>query len=202
MWRDVPALEDDLDQGTACSPVPVFVRVNRLELRMRERRLDERRQCLVVAEGAEILEEGVHFLGRGRHEVRAAGVVVVAADPVLLRPDLASDLGPVRRRHEDAVDLDDLRYCDPLLLGRALDRRLHRVDVGEDFECGLRCSLPGVVGHLGSGEGESVDLHTFDLGGGDRLGAQQQARERSEPWVRVLVQRLDCSIRFGDHTGD
>ena len=109
MRCDVPPLQDDLHQGAARSPIAVFVGVDRLELCVCECRLGEWRERLAVAEGAEVFEEGIHLLGWRRNEFRAARVVVVSADPVLLGPYLASDLGPFRRGHEDAMNLDDLR---------------------------------------------------------------------------------------------
>ncbi len=160
---DVPALQDDLHQNAPRSPVAVLVRVDRFELCVCECRLGERRQRLGIAESAEVVEEGVHLLGWRRYEVRAARVVVVAADPVLLGSYLAGDLGPFRSRHEEAVNLDNLRRVDLLLLGCVLDRGLHCVDVGEDLERGHRCFLSRVVANLGSREDARVDLYPFDL---------------------------------------
>ena len=59
----------------------------------RWRRLDERAERFVVAERAQVREQSLDVLGRWQHEVRATGIVVVAADPALCRPDAPGDVG-------------------------------------------------------------------------------------------------------------
>ena len=63
--------------------VAVVERVDGLELGVGDGGLDQRWEMVAVAELAQVGEELRHVLGRRRDEVGAAGVVVVAADPVL-----------------------------------------------------------------------------------------------------------------------
>ena len=73
--------------------------MDRLELRMGDRRLDDRRQIVTSDEAAEVIEQVRHELGRRRDERRFERVVSIAADPVLA---LAQDAGDrtVGRRSE------------------------------------------------------------------------------------------------------
>ena len=77
-----------MDQCAPGTTVPIVEWMNRLELRVHERRLYDRGEAVVVDGLAEIIEQRAYLLRRGRHEVGAARIVVVAADPVLPRPDL------------------------------------------------------------------------------------------------------------------
>ena len=53
--RETPATEDKVDQRPARAPVAVHERVDRLELGVRDRRLNNRRQRVIAAEGAEVM---------------------------------------------------------------------------------------------------------------------------------------------------
>jgi hypothetical protein len=116
-------------------PFAILERVDRLELRVCDGGLDQnqRWEVVAVAELGEVGEQSCQVLGRWRHEVRAAGVVVVAADPVLDVPNPPGD-GCVRgSAHEGLVDVDQIIHRDRRRGGRLVDRQFHGVDVGENL---------------------------------------------------------------------
>ena len=76
-----------MDEGAPSPSVAVDEGVDRLELRMSDRRLRDCRERVVVGEGAEILEQDLHVLGGRRDERSRARVVAAPADPVLHRAD-------------------------------------------------------------------------------------------------------------------
>jgi hypothetical protein len=72
-----------MHQSPARTSVTVVKGVYRLELRVYESRLYERRKCVVVDRSAQIDDERIDLFLRRRDEVRAAGIVVIATNPVL-----------------------------------------------------------------------------------------------------------------------
>ena len=87
------------------------------------------------------------FLGWRRDEIGATGVVVVAADPVLGRPDLPRDaLGVDVPFHEATVDRDDLPHPKAVDRGGIVHGKPHGIDVRQYLE------------HWGAGPSASLDL--------------------------------------------
>ena len=73
-----------MDEATAHTAVAIRKRMNRLELRVRDRSLLSPGKILPIEEGREVLEQPWHVL-RGRwNELRAARAERLATEPVLL----------------------------------------------------------------------------------------------------------------------
>ena len=106
-----------------------------LELRMDERRLNDRWQLVVVDRPAEIRKQARNFVWRRWDEVGAAWVVIVASDPVLNGPHLACDGSVDIPRHQGSMDGIEFRDVHNLLCCSSLDGEFHCVDVGQDVEC-------------------------------------------------------------------
>jgi hypothetical protein len=133
----------------------------------------------------QVVQQGVEELRRGRDERRRAGVVAAAADPVLHGADDPADLrcgGPL---HQRVVDAEKVIECDRARRGAQLDGSFHRGDVREDLDGD---SIRGVASlseyDLGVEQPARSGLQALDLGGGDRLGAQQEPREALQTDVR------------------
>ena len=75
--------QDKIGDVAGSTSVTIIERVNRLELRVRERCLYEWRKVLIIDPSAEIREEAGHLFRRWRDKVGPARVVVTSADPVL-----------------------------------------------------------------------------------------------------------------------
>ena len=174
---EAASTQHDVDERTPGAAVAVQERVDRLELRVRERGLSQRRQIVGVQEGAEVLEQRWHRLVRWRNELRDAGRL--SSDPVLLLPH---DTGPFRVvavLHEHAVDGQHVVQVERARLDGELDGRLHRGDVAEHGfggDVGKRDAR--LLGRLVAHQPAVPDGQPLDAGRRDSLGAQQDARER------------------------
>src|SRR5690349_8312566 len=98
-WRNVvrgyPATAKDyVDQRPPCPPIAIIERMDRFELRVHQRRLDQRRQEIVVHRGVQIIQKARYFLHWRRYVIRTAWRVVVPADPVLSSPEAPGNLRP------------------------------------------------------------------------------------------------------------
>ena len=143
--RQLTPPEDHLDEGATCASVAIRKWMDRLELRVRDRRLDERRQGVVVAEGGEIRKQRPDLFRRRWDEVSPTRVVAVATDPVLDSPDAADDACAGVGSHQHAMDRRTTGGIDRLLSGGMLDGELHRVDVRKNAH-GVRADpLPGIL---------------------------------------------------------
>ncbi len=191
-----------MDERAADTAVTVRERVDRLELCVGDRRLDDGREVAAVHERDQIVHEVLHVLWRGRNEVGAAGVVGVPADPVLVLAEPAGDLWRGRREHQVAVDLEDVPKPEGPRAGAEGDGVLHGDDVAEDGPGGLVARI-GLLG-LRSREAPLREDKAFDPGGRDRLGAEQPAGEDLEAGQarRVAVQGVDGALGDRDRGGD
>jgi hypothetical protein len=68
--RDPAAAEDDVDEGATGASVSVGERMDGLELRVRDRRLDQRRMIVAVDILDEIAQQGFDVVRRRRDEAR------------------------------------------------------------------------------------------------------------------------------------
>src|SRR5207302_9740415 len=99
---------------------------------------------------------------------------------------------------EDTMDSRQILGND-VVAGRCmLDRKLHRVDVGQDFSGTCSDAPPRVLCDLCAREGAGIDLHAFDLRRGDGLCPQQQPRERDKGLIVLVVESGGCSLCLRD----
>ena len=129
MSCDSASSQNHVDQGPADPAVPIDERMDRFELRVRERRLDHRRQRVSVAESGQGLQERLYFLGRRRYEGSGTRVVVAAADPVLLRSNAATVLGQSTRRQQTAMDFEKDVQRNFSAMANRIGSERHCVDV-------------------------------------------------------------------------
>ena len=147
---------------------------------------------------AGVVQQRVDHVGRGRDEVRPAGRVVVAADPVLLRAHPAAH-APVRcLRHEAAMDRQDVVPVEAVGCHRVVDGQLHGVDVGQDLAGGRADPASGVGPCLAAGELAHADLQPLDLRRGDGLGAQQETGQ----WCQARRPRASHASQRALGVGD
>ena len=195
----VAAAQDDVDQGPAGASVAVQERVDDLELRMHEAGLDHRGQNVIVDGRAQVLQQAWDVLRRWSHEVGAAGVVVVPADPVLLGAHDAGDV-PVRcSGHQRGVDAHQVVECHGVRAGGVVDGEFHRIDVRQDLRHRGSGLAPPLEPCLRTRQVAGVDLHALHLRRRDRLGAQQQPCQRRQRGTGVRIQPVDCGLRIGHH---
>ena len=99
--------------------------------------------------------------------------------------------------------MDYLEVAGRQLLDRrgVVHRELHRIDVGKDLGRLSPHSYSHVVSGLSLGERSYVHLHPFDPRRRDRLGPQEQARQRLKCRSRLCVQCCDRTLCIGDHSG-
>jgi hypothetical protein len=113
--------------------------MDRFELCVDQGRLYDGRQPIVVDRIAQIGEQSGD-IGRGRgDESSAARVVVVAADPVLVGANTASDLTIDRPFGQTTVNGNDVGDAESLGACRMQDRQFHCIDVGEDLRRNRTC---------------------------------------------------------------
>src|SRR5215204_3522253 len=98
----------DVNECASRASVTVVERVNRLELRVHERRLHDGWKAFVVDDVTKVIEQRAHVLEGRRYELGAARVVVVSADPVLPRANPPGDGSVLGALHEALVDGDDV----------------------------------------------------------------------------------------------
>ncbi len=97
------------------------------------------RQPVIVDCVTEILEQSRNLFRGWRNECGPARIVVVPADPVLLRPKPPGNLAVRRALHESLVNLENVALLE-FLDGRCvLDRQNHGVDVRDQVANRLLC---------------------------------------------------------------
>jgi len=170
--------------------------MNGFELGVDERCLDERSEAVIVDRVAEISEQAINVLRRWRHEVGAAGVVVVAADPVLLRPNAAGD--PVVFRSFNQAPVDGGNFASPKgLNSRSLiDGQTHRVNIGQDFDSRAARVRTGIELGFRACQFANAKVHAFNPGRRDGLRAQEEPRGGHERNPRALVEVPDGMLRL------
>jgi len=167
--------QDDVDERPAGASVAVGEGVDRLELRMGDRRLHECGMVVAVDVLEEVVQQGVEGLRWGWDEGCRAGVVAAAADPVLHCADDSADLRYRGSFHQDPVDVEEVVECNRARRRAQLDCGLHRSDVGEDLDGDLIGGVAALGEHdLGIEQSARPGLQALDLRGGDRLGAQHE----------------------------
>lgn len=85
--KQSPASQYRVDECPVYAAVTVRERVNRLELRVDECRLNERSMCGTVEVPQQVLDQTRNQVRRRRHEVRLNGVIRGSPQPVLNRSD-------------------------------------------------------------------------------------------------------------------
>ncbi len=106
-----PAPQDRVDEGAADAAVAVCEGVDRLELRMRDRGLQQCRHAAAIGEGDEVIHVARHRFRRRRDTERASRGEIAATDPVLHGTELTcgcrlqwvvvDECGVRRRGHGD-----------------------------------------------------------------------------------------------------
>ena len=124
--------QDHVDEAAADAAVAVDERVDRLELRVRDRRLGDGRQVVPVHEGEEIGDQRRDLVLAAAARSRRRRVRQAAADPVLLAAE-----GPgMTRAGSGAMRVRGWRGHRPSCARACAvpdgDRLLHRDDVGSD----------------------------------------------------------------------
>ncbi len=153
--------QDRVDQGSADATVSVRERMDRLELGVGGRGLDDRGEIGAVDECAQVRKQWPNTLVRRRDVGRSNGVVVVATDPVLCLAHDAGDVGILGEAQQYSVDVLDVGRRERIAGCAELDRQLHRFDVSEDF--GGASVLLSTVGLVDStGESLMRQMDAFD----------------------------------------
>jgi len=170
---------DDVDQAAAGASVAVGERVDRLEVRMRDRRLQRGREIAAVHERGEVGQEPLHLVLRRWDERGATRVVVAAADTVLSGSHDPGDVRVARVLHQHAVHVDKGAHCDGARSRGCGDGVLHRGDVREDR---LGAQIAVLIGVSRCCPGEAAVRHDQPLDARRRHGllAQQLSGERFE----------------------
>ncbi len=180
-----------MDEDPSGTAVSVGKRMDRFELRMREGCLNGRWKRVALAEGAEILKQRPDMLGRRWYEVGGTGVVVTAADPVLVLPKPACTLFELGAGHEPALDSEEVLDCDLRLGAQGVNGPAHGLDVVEDFQSGdVGWRLAHDAGGLRLQEPTAAHFEAFDARGRDRLRPQQEPGEgfRADECMRLCVE--------------
>lgn len=204
-WGDPPTQapppQDEMDERTTRPAVAVGEGVKRLELRVGEGGLYERRVVVAGEVGAEVVEQG----GQGRvgwgHEGRIQRGV--AADPVLLRADHTAQVGVPGVGEQRAVDVAQGVRGDRAVVNGEGGR--HRPQVADDL-LGRAGGIEGGV-EVGEGEAARADHEALDERGADGFRAQQQACEHLQAVRPVVVvggrvQHRHRALRVGDVGSD
>src|SRR5262245_37013767 len=101
--RSEPATsEEEMDQASSDAPVSIREGMDGLELRVRDRRLDNRRHVVAIHERCQILEQRMDLLRWGRNEVCSERSGQPTADPVLMGSKLAGDPAVSRVPEQEA----------------------------------------------------------------------------------------------------
>ncbi len=190
-----------MNQRAPGSAVPIAERVDRLELSVHQGGLDERRKKIAGDRTAEIVQEPGDVLHRRRYEIRAARVVVVATDPVLIGSEPAGDLPSGVLFHQASMDDENLRLAEGRGPSRLGNRRLHGGHVGQDVGRRLTSPPPGFHADLGPGQVSSVHLEALDFRRGDGLGSEQEAGKRGQGRLSGRVELADGRFGVRNQTG-
>ena len=155
-----------------------------------------------VHECGQIIDQLRDMLGRRRHEVGAARIEGISADPVLPVPELSGDAWGAGRFHEHAVEREDVACPERFLLRAESHRFFHRGDISKHRARGL---VPGCGSFsLGFRQATLREHQTFDPGRCDRFCAQQTPGEHFQAGHRrrVAVEEVDLPFGGRDHRRD
>ena len=144
-----------------------------LELCVRDRRLRNRRQCIVIRKRAEIVDEFGYGVGRRRYKDRGKRIIIAAADPILLRAKTSTVLGDSCRRKKAAMRFKQQLRSDGCASGDFRYRECHCVNIGEHLgRCDVRRLIALRACSIGAQQPAGADLQTLDVRGSDRFRAQ------------------------------
>ncbi len=187
-----------------CAPgaaVAIDEGVNRLELGVGNGGLGHGRQCVVVDERTQVLEQPRNMIRWRRYERGSAGVEAAAADPVLHGSDLPGVLVQAGAGEKSLVDPEEAVDGDRFGGAERVDGPGHSVDVSENLVSGdVDVSLSGCTGSFGAEQASPPDDKTFDERRGHRLGPQKQSSQGLGVGERTCggVERGDRSLGVGD----
>jgi hypothetical protein len=197
--------QHDVDERSPRPAVAVEERVDRLELRVRQRGLHDRRVVIAVQVGHQIVEQRGHMLRRRRDKRRVAWVVGAATDPVLLLADHTANVGRTAPGHQRAVYPAERVEGDGVGADPQRDGLLHAADVREHLDRDLVVDRAVLVEQqLRLDDAPRSGVEALDLRRSDRLGPQKKAREAFEADVACVrrVQPADRCLSVGDVGGD
>ena len=190
--------QQERDQQPADAPVAVEKRVNGLELHVRERDLDQRRQAVLsVQESLQVTQHAGHHVVRRRHEGRRGERASAGADPVLARAQLAGlEPAAAYAAHQFSVDLPNQpdRHRQ---LRQPRQAVVHRAHVVQDF-----VHVARQVGReqLGFG-GQHIlqgTLRSLDLAGEHRLHAHIHEDEEIRKRENRAVEAPEGTVGIGE----
>ena len=185
-----------MDEGAADSAVTVDEWMDRLELSVGQRRLDDRRDILPPQECHEILQELRHLvLGRG-YELGVARRCGTGTQPVLNLSDVAGETPLARQDHEGIVDDQDVRDRHRSLLDREFHRPLHGGDIRDHAP---RRVVALVAAGEGPGDAPLAHLQTLDSAGRESLGSEKLPADRLEAAKRRAGLQFANGNRGGFH---
>ena len=174
---DSASAENRQDQCSADAPVAVVEGVNRLELCVRDRRLNHGGNVLSVAECAQIVQQLGNELVRRRDELCVAWARRGAADPVLFFADPPAEVVVAGAGEEEAMDVEQMVARKLVDVACESDGALERGDVGEDA---LGCEGSRILRESSFSETSMRKHETLDARRGDRLGPEKLTRNRLE----------------------
>ena len=197
-WQDAAFDHRQRDEEPPDPAVPVQEGMDRLELVMRQRHVDQRRHHALVEELLPGPEAGHQLLGRGRHIARRRWRGARRPDPVLGAPELPG-YGAVapHSRHELGVELPHQpeREWQPLQPGHAVLERRHVVAHLAEVGRAPLHRRPG----LGRQQLPERGLRALDPAGQNGLPADERPDE--EVRVRELAtlarQAADLAVGLG-----
>lgn len=169
-----------MDQRTAGAAVAIGKRVDRRELGVCERCLGKDGNVIAVDEADQVLNCCGHPLVARRDEHRVMGAGVTAADPHLLVSPSPGDIR-LGRAEQRVMHLQDRVAVD---LASKLERRTHRLVVGNDH----RCVAAGMAGELRLGDCPRGGCEVLDLRGRRGFGTQQDRGERRDLVAELRVE--------------
>ena len=178
--------EQKRDQETPDSAVAVEERVDRLELRVRQTGVDERRERLLVEKPLEVVQRHLHLRDRRRDESGLVQGRVLGPDPVLRAAELAREaVGATGPRKQLTMDLGDQAERERQV-AQSSEPVVHRVDVPDDFLNVLGQASPrGRRLQLGGEEVLERALGPLDLRAEDGFAPDVHVDEEVRVWDRL-----------------
>jgi hypothetical protein len=164
-----------VNEGATHSAVSVDEWMDRLELSMGQRRLDDWGDVLPPEKRDQIIEKSGDFVFGWWYELGAARRFGVCAQPVLDLAHATGETSLTRQGHEGIVDGQDVRDGHRSRLGREVDRSLHRCDIGDDASCRIVAFV--VVGQS-FGDAPLAHLQTLDPTGRECFSPEELSADR------------------------
>ena len=73
-WGQAADPQDEMNERPSSTTVPIYKRMDRFELGVSDRCLDQSWQAVLATEGAEVLEKALYLFGWRRHKVGRTGI--------------------------------------------------------------------------------------------------------------------------------